>query len=173
MDHPAASHLTTTRSWPVGEMDLSGVSTNKEELWSGRWQTLIEAQSPRYTLTLITFYQADKMELFVSGPDLTGNFWFNLTVSIYNYPFSNLSLSTDQKKDIVSLIPDLNQPHLIHSCSMDRTISTYDLKQEKRMNGHQTQNGSLYGMSQRKDNEFELVTCGQGAPIFFWDCDES
>ena len=27
-------------------------------------------------------------------------------------------------------------------------------------------------MSQRKDNEFELVSCGQGAPIFFWDCDE-
>lgn len=40
------------------------------------------------------------------------------------------------------------------------------------MNGHQTQNGALYGMSQRKDNECELVTCGQGAPIFFWDCDE-
>ena len=27
-------------------------------------------------------------------------------------------------------------------------------------------------MSQRKDHEFELVTCGQGAPIYFWDCDE-
>ena len=55
---------------------------------------------------------------------------------------------------------------------MDRTISTYDLKMEKRMNGHQTQNGALYGMTQRKDNEFELVSCGQGAPIYFWDCDE-
>lgn len=79
----------------------------------------------------------------------------------------------DQKKDIVSLFPDLNKPHLIHSCSMDRTISTYDLKQEKRMNGHQTHNGSLQGMTQRKDNEFELISCGQGAPIYFWDCDES
>mmetsp|Transcript_16095 Transcript_16095/g.27186 ORF Transcript_16095/g.27186 Transcript_16095/m.27186 type:complete len:524 (+) Transcript_16095:277-1848(+) len=78
----------------------------------------------------------------------------------------------DQKKDIVSLFPDLNKPFLVHSCSMDRTLSTYDLKVEKRMNGHQTKNGSLYGMTQRKDNEFELVTCGQGAPIFFWDCDE-
>jgi WD40 repeat protein len=28
-------------------------------------------------------------------------------------------------------------------------------------------------MSQRKDNEYELVTCGQGAPIYFWDCDEA
>lgn len=42
----------------------------------------------------------------------------------------------DQKKDIVSLFPDVNKPHLIHSCSMDRTISTYDLKQEKRLVGH-------------------------------------
>lgn len=79
----------------------------------------------------------------------------------------------DQKKDIVSLFPDVNKPHLIHSCSMDRTISTYDLKQEKRLVGHSVQNGALYGMSQRKDNEFELVTCGQVAPIYFWDCDET
>ena len=27
-------------------------------------------------------------------------------------------------------------------------------------------------MSQRKDHENELVTSGQGAPIYFWDCDE-
>ena len=26
-------------------------------------------------------------------------------------------------------------------------------------------------MTQRTDNEFELVTGGHGAPIFFWDCD--
>jgi hypothetical protein len=45
---------------------------------------------------------------------------------------------SDQKKDIVSLFPDIQKPHLIHSCSADRTISTYDLKQEKRINGHQT-----------------------------------
>jgi len=44
----------------------------------------------------------------------------------------------DQKKDIVSLFPDINKPYEIHSCSMDRSISTYDLKQEKRVNGHQT-----------------------------------
>lgn len=56
---------------------------------------------------------------------------------------------------------------------MDRTISTYDLKQEKRLVGHSVQNGVLYGMSQRKDNEFELVTCGSGAPIYFWDCDQT
>ena len=28
-------------------------------------------------------------------------------------------------------------------------------------------------MSQRKDSELELVTCGQGSPIYFWDCDQA
>ena len=27
-------------------------------------------------------------------------------------------------------------------------------------------------MTQRKDNELELITSGQGAPIYFWDWDE-
>jgi WD40 repeat protein len=60
----------------------------------------------------------------------------------------------DQKRDIVNLFPDLNYPHVIHSCSMDRTVSTYDLKLEKRISSHQTNNGCLLGMSQRKDSEF-------------------
>ncbi len=72
----------------------------------------------------------------------------------------NHSFSLDQKRDIVSLFPDIQKPHQIHSCSMDRSISTYDLKVEKRINGHQTKNGALFGMTQRKDNEYELVTCG-------------
>ena len=37
----------------------------------------------------------------------------------------------------------------------------------------QTQNGFHTAMSQRRDNELELVTAGSGSPIFFWDCDES
>ena len=125
-----------TLLWLDGETVSSDASMRKEELF-GRWQTLTEGQLHRYTLTQITFYQADKMELFESGLDLTENFWFNSTVST-SYKFLNFIRYIDQKKDIVTLIPDLNQPHLIHSCSMDRTISTYDLKQEKRMNGHQT-----------------------------------
>ena len=62
---------------------------------------------------------------------------------------------------------------MIHSCSADRTINTYDLQQEKRINSRQTTNGFHTDMTQRKDNELELVTAGQGAPILFWDCDES
>jgi len=37
----------------------------------------------------------------------------------------------------------------------------------------QTLNGFHTSMSQRLDNELELVTAGSGSPIFFWDCDEA
>lgn len=43
---------------------------------------------------------------------------------------------------------------------------------EKKIVSHQTKNGALFSMTQRKDNEYELITTGQGAPIYFWDCDE-
>ena len=36
----------------------------------------------------------------------------------------------DQKKDIVSLFPDCQQDNVIHSCSVDKTICSYDIKKE-------------------------------------------
>ncbi len=71
----------------------------------------------------------------------------------------------------MGLFPDCRQSHLIHSCSADKSVSTYDLKQEKRVNWRQITNGTHCAMTQRSDNELELVTAGQGSPIFFWDCD--
>lgn len=64
----------------------------------------------------------------------------------------------DHFKDVVSLFPDVRDAHIIHSASMDRSICTYDLKQEVKINGHQTKNGSLFALGQRKDNELELGT---------------
>jgi hypothetical protein len=150
-------------------MDLSDASIHKVNNRCGTLPMLTEAQSLRFTWMPIISSQVAKMEPLESGQEQTKSCSYSSMVS---FIFSFI-IYVDQKKDIVSLFPDINQPHLIHSCSMDRTLSTYDLKQEKRMLGHQTQNGALYGMSQRKDNEFELVTCGQGAPIYFWDCDEA
>jgi hypothetical protein len=62
------------------------------------------------------------MVQYVFGQELTESFLFSSMVSVY---FITL---IDQKKDIVSLFPDINKPFQIHSCSMDRSISTYDLK---------------------------------------------
>ena len=66
----------------------------------------------------------------------------------------------DQKKDIVSLFADCQQDHVIHSCSSDKSICSYDLKKEQRIQSRQIANGINCGMAQRIDSELELVTAG-------------
>lgn len=75
------------------------------------------------------------------------------------------------KKEISRVFPDLEKPHVIHSCSIDKIIHTYDLKTEKKVIMHQAKNGQVLDMAQRKDSELELVTCGLNNPITYWDCD--
>lgn len=60
---------------------------------------------------------------------------------------------------------------MIHSCSSDKSICSYDLKKEQRIQSRQISNGTNCGMAQRIDSELELVTAGQGSPILFWDID--
>jgi len=74
-------------------------------------------------------------------------------------------------KSVTKVLPDYRNPHLIHSCSVDKSISSYNLKAEKKEVGHVIINGIFLDMTQRKDHEMELVTCGQSTPILFWDCD--
>jgi len=75
------------------------------------------------------------------------------------------------KKEISCVFPDLEKPNIIHSCSIDKIIHTFDLKTEKKVILHQAKNGQVLSMSQRKDNELELITCGLNTPILYWDCD--
>lgn len=73
----------------------------------------------------------------------------------------------------MSIFPDNTNPRLIHSCSADKSINTYDLETEKRVKSLTTTNGFHTSMTQRKDHELELITAGGGSPILFWDCDET
>lgn len=88
----------------------------------------------------ITSVYADANYILSGGQDGAVRVWARVNKKL-------LIQFNDQKKDIVSLFPDLDRPHIIHSCSMDRSVSTYDLKLEKRINGHSTTNGALYGMT--------------------------
>ena len=44
---------------------------------------------------------------------------------------------TEHIKPVVAVLPDVTNPHLIHSAGKDRCVFTYDLKKEKRVVGHQ------------------------------------
>lgn len=80
---------------------------------------------------------------------------------------------TDTRKALSKVFPDIKLPNLIHVSGTDRIINTYDLKLERRIVHHEIGSGSILDMSQRKDNENELITCGVGGAILFWDCDEA
>jgi WD40 repeat protein len=72
------------------------------------------------------------------------------------------------QKGISKVLPDKNLPNYIHSCSYDKSIHTYDLKTDKKVNFHQAKNGIIYDMDLRKDTDI-LITCGSNTPISYWD----
>ena len=114
----------------------------------------------------VTSVYADENYILSGGVDGAVRIWARLNRKL-------LIQFNDHHKDVVDVFPDVKDSHIIHSASTDRSICTYDLKKEAKVNGFSTKNGALYALSQRKDNELELVSGGQGAPIYFWDCDET
>ena len=60
------------------------------------------------------------------------------------------------KKTISRVFPDIAKPSIIHSCSVDKIVHSYDLKTEKKVILHSAKNGQILGMAQRKDHELEL-----------------
>lgn len=74
-------------------------------------------------------------------------------------------------KEVRKVFPDLMKSNIIHSCSIDKSVNSYDLETERKVIIHHSNNGLILDMTQRKDHENELVTCGTNMPLFFWDCD--
>jgi len=66
---------------------------------------------------------------------------------------------------------DINDDALVHTCSLDKTILTFDLRVEKRVNCHLLREGSFVHMCQRKDHEWELITTHGAGVMLQWDCD--
>lgn len=78
----------------------------------------------------------------------------------------------EHRKGIVSIVPDVVQPKLIHTASQDRAILTFDLEAERRVNYHTISDGALTAMVQRTTGEQELITASLDGVIRMWDCDE-
>eukprot|EP00658_Telonema_sp_P-2_P025115 TRINITY_DN20112_c0_g1_i4.p1 TRINITY_DN20112_c0_g1~~TRINITY_DN20112_c0_g1_i4.p1 ORF type:complete len:428 (-),score=108.87 TRINITY_DN20112_c0_g1_i4:363-1646(-) len=72
---------------------------------------------------------------------------------------------------ITGLCVDCNDDSLVHTCSSDKSIITWDLKREKRSNCHMLREGSFLHMAQRKDHEWELITSHGPGVLLQWDCD--
>ena len=54
---------------------------------------------------------------------------------------------------------------------MDKDITSYDLRKEKKIIAHRVANGHVLDLVQKKSPEFELITCGINNPVSYWDID--
>lgn len=59
-------------------------------------------------------------------------------------------------KDVYNVFPDLNKPNLIYSCGGDRSLNTFDIKLQKRVNIHNIKNGFICGIAQKLDADYEI-----------------
>ena len=77
----------------------------------------------------------------------------------------------EHKKPITTVIPDCMHLHLIHSVGEDRQVITYDLQKNKPVARHLSSTSNIYGVTQRRDHEQELITCHADGRLLFWDID--
>lgn len=102
-------------------------------------QTMIWEVSGAHRGAVTSIY-ADENYILSGGQDGAVRVWARMNRKL-------LIQFNDHHKDVVSLFPDVKDNHIIHSASLDRSICTYDLKKEIKVNGYMTKNGSLYGLS--------------------------
>eukprot|EP00656_Telonema_subtile_P052062 TRINITY_DN7148_c0_g2_i9.p1 TRINITY_DN7148_c0_g2~~TRINITY_DN7148_c0_g2_i9.p1 ORF type:complete len:551 (-),score=116.14 TRINITY_DN7148_c0_g2_i9:242-1894(-) len=72
---------------------------------------------------------------------------------------------------ITGLCIDVTDDSLVHTCSSDKSVLTWDLRKECRANCHMLREGSFLHMAQRKDHEWELITTHGPGIMLQWDCD--
>eukprot|EP00164_Ancoracysta_twista_P004891 GFYU01006652.1.p1 GENE.GFYU01006652.1~~GFYU01006652.1.p1 ORF type:complete len:670 (-),score=143.64 GFYU01006652.1:102-1976(-) len=103
--------------------------------------------------------------ILTGGDDASVRIWTRSTHEL-------VSQFQDHQKNVTGLLADCTAANLVHSCSADRAIYTYDLKKDKRINYHLGgKEGSFTCMTQRLDNENEVITGQTDGRIIFWDCD--
>jgi len=79
---------------------------------------------------------------------------------------------TDHARAVTRVLVDVKSPNLIHSCSQDSTVISYDIKSLRRVQTHTVNSGLMLDMTQRLDSETELMTCDNQGRLLYWDVDQ-
>jgi len=102
--------------------------------------------------------------LVTGGNDFVVRVWHRSTREM-------LTQFAKHRKPVSDVKMDEAIPHMFHSCSEDRSVVSYDLKQNKAVVVHSMQAGNFTGLTQRKDHEKEMLTVGLDGRLLFWDVD--
>jgi len=113
----------------------------------------------------IAVHQDDNVGYIVSGgKDGSVRVWKSTTREF-------VAEYTDHSRAVERVLVDVKYPNMIHSCSADSSVITYDIKAMRRVQTHIVNSGVMFDMTQRLDSEMELVTCDNQGRLLHWDCD--
>ena len=104
--------------------------------------------------------------IVTGGEDKYVRVWHRKTRELLSHFCVHRKVVTD-----VILDNDPRTPHYFHSASEDKFVITYDMKQNRSVVQHCSPNSNVTGLSQRKDCEREVLSCGLDGRILFWDID--
>ncbi|KAJ1486976.1 WD40-repeat-containing domain protein [Baffinella frigidus] len=112
----------------------------------------------------VTCVAVGKEFIFTGGEDGTMRVW-----SGHNLEF--VAQYSEHNKAVSGLVVDNMHGHLVHSCSLDRAVVTYDLKTTRRSNYKMHKEGGFTGLCQRVDSEQELLSSTTDGFVLGYDCD--
>jgi hypothetical protein len=90
------------------------------------------------------------------------------------WKYSNRELITqytEHRKGVAKVLIDIQSPNIVHSVGRDCSVLSFDLKAARRIICHIVNSGTMFDMTQRKDNELELITCDTLGRLLYWDID--
>jgi WD40 repeat protein len=138
------------RAWPAAK----GGDTAAKLLW----------HIPNAHRGAVTSIKDSVNFMLTGGADFTVRMWHSTKHEL-------LTQFTCHRRPVCEVLIDNVSPHIVHSGSDDKLVITYDLKQNKPLVQHVTQNSNVTGLSQRKDQEHEVVSANTDGRILFWDVD--
>jgi len=121
-------------------------------------------QIPKCHRGRVTCIAVGKEFYFTAGDDGAMRVWNRRNLEF-------IGQYSEHNKTVTGLLVDNLHDHLVHSCSLDRAVVTYDLRTSRRSNYKMHRDGGFTGIAQRIDSEQELLTPTTDGFIMSWDCD--
>ena len=78
---------------------------------------------------------------------------------------------TEHTKPVSRVLIDVEKSNVLHSVGGDGSVLSFDLKTGRRIISHICNGCTMLDMTQRRDNELELITSDNFGRILHWDCD--
>lgn len=142
--------------WQDGSIRCS--DSNGKQLW-------YIPTAHRDGTTSIAAYVDNSLQYFVTGGG-------DGAIRVWKYSNRELITQyTEHRKGVAKVLVDVKSPNIVHSVGGDCSVLSYDLKAGRRIICHIVNNGNMINMTQKKEAEYETITCDSLGRLLYWDID--